>query len=169
MTEASPVGDGSFEPWVGPVVYSRFGAQAVGIAVLFALYARARWPGVLRSRGGCRSAGPRSVLVPAAWVAAVLLGVVAAARLLWALDPAAAASFGLTDARGTTERAADAGAAAFAGPAAGCAEHGSRLEPLGQGSHSARSARPLEDPASSHCSCSSRWKWTGHWEWTEHR
>jgi hypothetical protein len=56
-TEASPVGDDSFEPWVGPVVYSSFGAQAVGIALTFALYARARWPRVLRSRGGCRSAG----------------------------------------------------------------------------------------------------------------
>jgi len=114
VTEASPVGDGSFEPWVGPLVYSSFGAQALGIALTFALYARARWPHVLRSRGGCRSAGPRSVLASAAWVAAVLLGVVAAARLLWALDPAAAAWFELPNARGTTERAADAGAAAFA-------------------------------------------------------
>jgi hypothetical protein len=113
-TEASPVGDGSFEPWVGPVVYSSFGAQAVGIALTFALYARARWPRVLRSRGGCPSAGPRPVLGSVAWVAAVLLGVVAAAGLLWALDPAAAAWFGLTDARGATERAVDASAAAFA-------------------------------------------------------
>lgn len=113
-TESSSVGDSSFEPWVGPVVYSSFGAQAVGIALTFALYARARWPRVLRSRGRCRSAGPRPVLASAAWVAAVLLGVVAAVRLLWGLDPAAAASFGLTDARGATERAADVGAAAFA-------------------------------------------------------
>ncbi|MEX5717342.1 hypothetical protein [Geodermatophilus maliterrae] len=113
-TAASPVGDGSFEPWVGPVVYSSFGAQALGIALTFALYARARWARLLRSRAGCRSAGPHPLLTPAVWIAAVLLAAVAAARLLWALDPAAAASFGLTDARGTTERAADAGAAAFA-------------------------------------------------------
>jgi hypothetical protein len=113
-TEASPVGDGSFEPWVGPVVYSSFGAQAVGITLTFALYARARWSRVLRSRGGCRSAERRAVLASATWVAAGLLAVVAAARLLWALDPAAAAWFGLTDARDTTERAADAAAVAFA-------------------------------------------------------
>jgi hypothetical protein len=113
-TEASPVGDGSFEPWVGPVVYSSFGAQAVGLALTFALYARARWSRVLRSRGGCRSAERRAVLASAAWVAAGLLAVVAAVRLLWALDPAAAAWSGLTDARHTTARAADAAAAAFA-------------------------------------------------------
>ena len=113
-TQASPVGDGSFQPWVGPVVYSSFGAQAVGIALTFALYARARWPGVLRSRAGWLSAGPRHVLASAAWAAVILLGVVAAARLLWALHPVVAASVGLTDGRGPTERAVDAGAAAFA-------------------------------------------------------
>jgi hypothetical protein len=113
-TEASPVGDGSFEPWVGPVVYTSFAAQALGIALTFALYARARWSRVLRSRGGGRSAEPRRVLASAAGVAVVLLALVAAARLLWALDPGAAAWFGFTGARGATERAADAGAAAFA-------------------------------------------------------
>ncbi len=61
VTEASPVGDGSFEPWVGPVVYSSFAEQAVGLTLTFALYTRARWPHVLRSREGSRSTGPRSV------------------------------------------------------------------------------------------------------------
>ena len=117
-TEAAPVGDGSLEPWVGPVVYTSFGAQAFGIAVTFALYARARWSRVLRSRRGCRSAEPRTVLLAATWIAAVPLAVVAAVRLLWALDTAAAAWFGVTDVRGTTERAADVGAAVFAGMAA---------------------------------------------------
>jgi hypothetical protein len=114
VTETSPVGDGSFEPWVGPVVYTSFGAQALGIAATFTLYARARWSTVLRSRGGRPSAEPRPVLVWATRVAAGLLAVVAVARLLWALDPTAAAWFGLTDGRGAAERAADAGAAAFA-------------------------------------------------------
>jgi hypothetical protein len=95
-------------------VYSSFGAQAVGLALTFALYARARWPRVLRSRAGCPSTGLRPVFAWAAWAAVILLGVVAAARLLWALHPAAAASVGLTDGRGATERVADAGAAAFA-------------------------------------------------------
>jgi hypothetical protein len=113
-TQATPVGDGSLQPWVGPVVYASFGAQAAGIALTFALYARARWPDVLRSRAGRPAAGPRPVLGWAAWAAVILLGVVAAARLLWALHPAAAASVGLTDGRGPTERVADAGAAAFA-------------------------------------------------------
>jgi hypothetical protein len=113
-TQASPVGDGSFQPWVGPVVYSSFGAQAVGIALTFALYARARWARVLRSRAGCPSAGSRPVLASAAWAAVTLLGVVAAALLLWALHPAPAASVGLLDGRGLAERVADAGAAAFA-------------------------------------------------------
>ena len=116
-TQSSPVGDGSFEPWVGPVVYSSFGAQAVGLALTFALYARARWPRVLRSRAGCPSTGLRPVFARgawAAWAAVILLGVVAAARLLWALHPAAAASVGLTDGRGATERVADGGAVTFA-------------------------------------------------------
>jgi hypothetical protein len=113
-TEASPVGDGSFEPWVGPIVYTSFAAQALGIALAFALYTRERWSHVLRSRDGFRSAEPRHVLASAAWVAVVLLAVVVVARLLWALDPVAAAWFGVSDVRGATERAADAGAAAFA-------------------------------------------------------
>jgi hypothetical protein len=113
-TQASPVGDGSFQPWVGPVVYSSFGAQAVGIALTFVLYARARWPHVLRSRTGCPSAARRPVLARAAWPAGLLLGVVASARLLWALHPASATSVGLAEGRGATDRVADAGAAAFA-------------------------------------------------------
>ena len=51
-------GDGSLEPWVGPLVYLGFGAQAVGIVVSFVLYVRARWPQALGGRVQDRSGGP---------------------------------------------------------------------------------------------------------------
>lgn len=112
LTAAAPVGDGSLAWWVGPLVYSSFGAQAVGIAVCFVLYARRRWPWVIRSRVTDRPVeATQPVLVFAAWTAAGLLVPVAVARLLWALGSSA----GLPgQGQGVAQQFGDAGLAAFA-------------------------------------------------------
>jgi hypothetical protein len=104
LTDAAPVGDGSLAPWVGLVVYSSFGAQALGITAAFVFYARARWPRILGSRVGVRRTGPtQPVLVLAVWVATGLLAVVAAARLQWALGSTAGLTPDLVAGRGLAQ------------------------------------------------------------------
>ncbi|MCP2283247.1 hypothetical protein APR04_002150 [Promicromonospora umidemergens] len=114
-TEPSSVGDGSLAPWVGPLVYLGFGAQAVGITISFVLYARARWGRELTGRLSDRPSGPsRPALLPVTWGIVALLTVVSASRLLWSLG----ATWGLTpqlvESRGAVERLADATSALFA-------------------------------------------------------
>ncbi|WP_051214915.1 hypothetical protein [Granulicoccus phenolivorans] len=110
----SSVGDGSLAAWVGPLVYLGFGAQAVGIGLSFILYVRARWPGVLSGRLADHPVGPyQPAYVFLLGVILVLLTVVFAARLPWALGSTAGLSEHLVRSRGIADQVADAGTALF--------------------------------------------------------
>lgn len=115
VTEASPVGDGSLAPWVGPLVYLGFGAQAIGIASSFAIHAHDRWAGVLAGRLSDRPTGPsRPALVLITWMIVALLTVVSGSRLLWSVGVTWGLPSHLIDGRGVAERLADTSAAFFA-------------------------------------------------------
>ncbi|OYN92419.1 hypothetical protein [Parenemella sanctibonifatiensis] len=111
-------GDGSLAPWVGPLVYLGFCAQAIGIAASFALYVRHRWGHVLAARTTDRPAGPtQPVLVFMGWGLAALLALVVLTRTMWGFG----ATWGLsaqqiTD-RGLAEHLNDIAAALFAAAA----------------------------------------------------
>jgi hypothetical protein len=112
-------GDGSLEPWVGPLVYLGFGAQAVGIVVSFVLYVRARWPQALGGRVQDRSGGPyQPALDFLLAVMIVLFAVVGAARAMWAGGSGAGLGEDRAAGRGPAEQMADAGTAVFAVAAA---------------------------------------------------
>lgn len=118
VSDLAPVGDDSLAPWVGPLVYLSFGAQAVGIASCFVLYAKERWPYVFSGHLSDRLIGPsRTALVPIAWGTAALLVVVSVARLPWSLG----AAWGLPssgESRGVAEQLTDGASALFAVAAA---------------------------------------------------
>jgi len=115
LTGSSAVGDGSLAPWVGPLVYGSFGAQAIGITASFTLYARDRWPRVFRSRIADHPTGPyQSVLILFVWLITGMLAVVVLARSSWALGSTSGLSPRLIGARGVAEALADAGTALFA-------------------------------------------------------
>ncbi|ASO20898.1 hypothetical protein FHR81_001867 [Actinoalloteichus hoggarensis] len=119
LIDSSAVGDGSMAPWVGPLVYLSFGAQAIGIAASFVLYARDRWPQVLTGRVRDRPPGlHQPVVVLFSLLVTTLLVIVAAARLSWAFGATWGLSTGLVESRGLAERLADAGTASFAVAAA---------------------------------------------------
>ncbi|WP_075741393.1 MULTISPECIES: hypothetical protein [Actinoalloteichus] len=119
LTSSSSVGDGSLAPWVGPLVYVSFGAQAIGIVASFVLYARDRWPHVTKGCVGDHPAGPdQTVVMLFARLSTALLAVVAVARLSWALGSTAGLSPRLIESRGIAERLSDAGTALFAVAAA---------------------------------------------------
>ncbi|AXE38023.1 hypothetical protein [Acidipropionibacterium virtanenii] len=112
-------GDGSLAPWVGPLVYLGFGAQAIGIAVTFILYVRARWPQALGGRMRDRSGGPyQPALVFLLGVMIALLAVVTATRVIWAAGSDSGLSADQIANRGAAEWTADAGTALFAVAAA---------------------------------------------------
>lgn len=112
-------GDGSLAPWVGPLVYLGFGAQAVGIVVSFVLYVRARWPQVLGGRLQDRSGGPyQPALVFLLAVMIALLAVITGARAMWAAGSGAGLGEDQAAGRGLAEQMADAGTAMFAVAAA---------------------------------------------------
>ncbi|AOS63892.1 hypothetical protein [Actinoalloteichus hymeniacidonis] len=119
LTGSASVGDDSLAAWVGPLVYVGFGAQAIGIAASFVLYARDRWPHVLTGRVREHPVGPyQPVIAVFVRLATVLLAVVAAVRLPWALGATWGLSPQLIESRGIAERLADAGTALFAVAAA---------------------------------------------------
>ncbi len=85
---------GPSRPGSAPLVYLGFGAQAVGIGLSFILYVRARWPGgVLSGRLADHPVGPYqpAYVFLLGGVILVLLTVVFAARLPWALGSTAGA------------------------------------------------------------------------------
>ncbi|WP_309132721.1 hypothetical protein [Brevibacterium sp.] len=115
LSDPRSVGDGTLAPWVGPVVYGSFGAQGVGVAVAFVLYARDRWPQVLRSRIAVLPKGRnRPALVVFAWLVTGLCVLIAIVRSFWALG----STWGLPDrlvlSRGFADHVAEAGTALFA-------------------------------------------------------
>lgn len=114
LTGLAPAGDGSLAPWVGPLVYLGFGAQAVGIAATFVLYVRARWTEVIAVRLSERPANSsQPALTVIGWGVAVLLAPVVVIRLLWSLG----STWGLADGRGVPERLAEGASAFFAAAA----------------------------------------------------
>ncbi|MFJ2190132.1 hypothetical protein ACIOJE_19700 [Kitasatospora sp. NPDC087861] len=78
-------GPGGTGAWVFPVVYGGFAVQGVALITAFALYARRRWPGLLRDRIGDLPASPTLTVQRCLACVAALLGLgVAAARAYWA-------------------------------------------------------------------------------------
>ncbi|MFD4657348.1 hypothetical protein ACFWP2_17185 [Kitasatospora sp. NPDC058444] len=72
--------------WVFLVVYGGFCVQGLSLLTAFALYARRRWPGLLRERIGDLPDSPTLTVQRAlACVAALLAAGVAAGRTYWAL------------------------------------------------------------------------------------
>lgn len=117
-TEAFSVGDGSLEPWVGPLVYISFGAQAMGITASFVLYARCRWPHVLADRLAGRPLGhAEPTLKVFAWSSSAVLAGVALIRAVWAGGWTTGLGPELIDARSVADRLADASTAVFAAAA----------------------------------------------------
>lgn len=115
ISDSSSAGDGSLAPWVGPLVYIGFGAQAIGIGLSFVLYARDRWPRVFSVRLADSPTGPyRSVLLLFGWLFTALLALVIVSRSAWALNSTWGLSSGLVESRGTAEKLADAATAMFA-------------------------------------------------------
>lgn len=118
LTGVSPAGDGSLAPWVGPLVYLGFGAQAIGIAASFVLYVRDRWNRVLITRLSDRRAYPSDdALRFLGWGIAGLLIAVSVARLSWGLGATWGLSPDLIQDRGVPERLADGMAGVFAAAA----------------------------------------------------
>jgi hypothetical protein len=114
-TESFSVGDGSLEPWVGPLVYISFGAQAMGITASFVVYARCRWPHVLADRLAERPSGDAEpALRVFAWSTSAVLAGVALIRAAWAGGWTTGLGPELIDARGVADRLADASTAVFA-------------------------------------------------------
>ncbi|MEU9077393.1 hypothetical protein [Kitasatospora sp. NPDC048538] len=71
--------------WVFGVVYGGFAVQGVALLTAFALYARRRWPGLLRERIGDLPDSPTLTVQRTLACAAALLALgVAAARTYWA-------------------------------------------------------------------------------------
>jgi len=119
LTGLSPAGDGSLAPWVGPLVYLGFGAQAIGIGSSFVLYVRERWGRVLAGRIADRpAADSQPALLFMAWgVSIVLLVPVVVSRALWGLGAAWGLSTELIESRGVPERLADSTSALLAAAA----------------------------------------------------
>ncbi|WP_029089687.1 hypothetical protein [Brevibacterium album] len=118
LTGLSPAGDGSLAPWVGPLVYLGFGAQAIGIAASFVLYARDRWNRVLTGRLAERCANPsKRALLFLGWGVGLLLAVVSTVRLCWSLGATWGLSAHMIQSRGLPERLADGTSALFAAAA----------------------------------------------------
>ena len=114
-TDAAGVGDESMAPWVGPLVYLGFGAQAVGVVAAFGILVRDRWAGVLTRRLSDHPIGSATAtLAPVSWVLVALLFLVAVARSSWSLGVEAGLSPALIQNRGMAERLNDAASAAFA-------------------------------------------------------
>ncbi|MER6504365.1 hypothetical protein ABT218_34840 [Streptomyces sp. NPDC001455] len=119
VSGASTVGDGSLADWVGPLVYLSFGAQAIGIALSFVLYARERWATALTGRVADRAPGSyQPVLMFFTWLGVVLLSIIAIARMSWALGSPIGLSRHALENRGIADQVADAGTAIFAVAAA---------------------------------------------------
>ena len=119
LTGVSPAGDGSLAPWVGPLVYLGFGAQAIGVTASFVLYVRDRWDRVLIMRLSDRRAYPSDdALRFLGWggIAGLLIAV-SVARLSWGLGATWRLSPDLIQDRGVPERLADGIAAVFAAAA----------------------------------------------------
>ena len=115
FTGLSPAGDGSLAPWVGPLVYLGFGAQAIGIGASFLLYVRDRWGRVLARRVSDRpAAGSQPALVFMGWGIGGLLVPVVAARLVWSFGATWGLSAEPIESRGLPERLADGASALFA-------------------------------------------------------
>ncbi|MFI2611314.1 hypothetical protein [Kitasatospora sp. NPDC018619] len=85
--------------WIFFVVYGGFAVQGLALITAFALYARRRWPGLLRERIGDLPASPAlTVQRVLTCVAALLAAGVAAARAYWALGGTAGLPLSMVEA-----------------------------------------------------------------------